>query len=231
MTEPKKPSRFHASPAEIDAFLRENFAEDALLNFYRAAGDEVLDEAITHGRQHRGVMETRNCKHIYLAGMADVLDELWDFRYYPAKLPKLETYNRPFNPPRSLDQAAGFHPEDSTHHPQYTRLPSPKAPVKVIIREVPGGWDAHEPHSPSKIVATAVVYDDLEAKLRQLPMDVHVIGIIGGPVDDSESEHIHTFRDVASWPSGPNSTSTLRQCSCGESIEADTTHPPVWEND
>jgi hypothetical protein len=95
-----EPSRFHASPAEIDAFLRANFAEDVLLNFYRAVGDEVLDEALQHGRQYRGVMESRNCKHVYLAGMADVMDEIWDYRYYPAKLPKLGAYNRPFNPPR-----------------------------------------------------------------------------------------------------------------------------------
>jgi hypothetical protein len=85
MTTPDKPSRFHASPAQIDAFLRQHFAEDALLNFYQAVG-----------------------KHVYLAGMADVMSEMWDFRYYPAKLPKLETYNRPFNPPRGR-----YLPDDS----------------------------------------------------------------------------------------------------------------------
>lgn len=102
MTTPEQPSRFHAAPSEIDAFLREHFAEDVLLNFYRAVGDEVLDEALTHGRQHRAAKEqSGNFKHVYLAGMADVMDEIWDFRYYPAKLPKLGTYNRPFNPPRT----------------------------------------------------------------------------------------------------------------------------------
>jgi hypothetical protein len=96
-----QPNRFHASPAEIDAFLREHFAEDVLLNFYRTVGDEVLDEALQHGRQHRAAKEqSGSFKHIYLAGMADVMDEIWDFRYYPAKLPQLDGYTRPFNPPR-----------------------------------------------------------------------------------------------------------------------------------
>lgn len=159
----EQPSRFNASPAEIDAFLRENFAEDVLLNFYRAVGDEVLDEALTHGRQHRGVMETRNCKHVYLAGMADVMDEMWDYRYYPAQLPKLETYDRPFNLKPSL------HPENSTHHPTNSPLPSPKLPIKVTIREVPGGWDAlAEDSDRARPIASAITYTALQAKLASL---------------------------------------------------------------
>jgi hypothetical protein len=101
MTKDNAPSRFHASPAEIDAFLRQHFAEDVLLNFYRAVGDEVLDEALMYGKQRRAVYESRHCKHLYLAGMSDVIDQIWDYRYYPANLPKLGTYDRPFNPPRT----------------------------------------------------------------------------------------------------------------------------------
>jgi hypothetical protein len=99
---PEPPSRFHASPAEIDAFLRQNFAEDVLLNFYRAAGDEILDEITTSGKQFRGLAETKGGKHVYLAGMDDVLTHIWDDRYYPAQLPKLATYDRPFG------QRAGY---------------------------------------------------------------------------------------------------------------------------
>jgi hypothetical protein len=169
MTDDNAPSRFHASPAEVDAFLREYFAEDALLNFYRAVGDEVLDEALTHGRQHRGVMESRNCKHIYLSGMADVMDAMWDFRYYPAELPRLETYDRPFNPPRAL------HPQDSTYHPDNTRLPSPKLPINVRIRSIPGGFVALQDDDPKKVVAAANSLPILTAKLGAVSGTVNVL--------------------------------------------------------
>lgn len=95
-----QPSRFYAAPAQIDAFLREYFAEDVLLHFYRALGDEVLDEALMHGRRHRAAKEqSGNFKHVYLAGMADVMDEIWDNRYYPEKLPDMSSYTRPHKTP------------------------------------------------------------------------------------------------------------------------------------
>jgi hypothetical protein len=169
-----KPSRFHASPAQIDAFLREHFAEDALLNFYRAVGDEVLDEAITYGKQHRGLMESRNCKHLYLSGMADVMDAIWDFRYYPAKLPSLTTYDLPFN--RPTPSRRGLHPENSTFHPDNTRLPSPKeGTLNVFVQQVADGWDAVRDDDRSHIVAVAYTLPDLMDKLKSSSVVIHVV--------------------------------------------------------
>lgn len=121
MTEqPEQPSRFYATPAEIDAFLRQHFAEDVLLHFYRALGDEILDEAIAHGREYRTTKESRSAKHVYLAGMADVMDEMWDYRFYPAVLPDMSHHDRPHMRPPSV------HPDESSYHPSRTQLPSPK---------------------------------------------------------------------------------------------------------
>lgn len=36
-------------------------------------------------------------------------------------------------------------------------------------------------------------------------------------------DHIHLFKNVGSWPSGPDETTTLRRCSCGEEINATIT--------
>jgi hypothetical protein len=208
----EQPSRFHASPAQIDAFLREHFAEDALLNYYRAVGDEILDEALSHGREHRGVMESRNAKHVYLAGMADVMEAIWDFRYYPAKLPALKTYDRPFNKPREnravpetfdalleassppgareLEEAhpvpkdarqkmrealLRLHPEDSTYHPTNTRLPSPKLPIDVRIRSIPGGFVALQDDDPKRTVAAANSLPVLMSKLQDVSGTVNVM--------------------------------------------------------
>lgn len=44
------PSRFYAKPAEIDAFLREYFAEDVLLDYQRAIGAAAVDEAAEQQR-------------------------------------------------------------------------------------------------------------------------------------------------------------------------------------
>jgi hypothetical protein len=103
MTEDNTPSRFHASPAEIDAFLRQHFAEDVLLNYYRAVGDEVLDEIQTSGQTFRRSLE-QTTKHVYLSGITDVLAHIQDDRYFPAKLPKLESYNRPWGSPRTVQE-------------------------------------------------------------------------------------------------------------------------------
>ena len=39
------PSRFNATPAEVDQFLRFHFAEDTLLRFEQAVGNRVVTEA------------------------------------------------------------------------------------------------------------------------------------------------------------------------------------------
>jgi hypothetical protein len=45
-----RPSRFHATPAEIDAFLRFHFAEDTLLRYQWAIGDAAAHEAAVDAR-------------------------------------------------------------------------------------------------------------------------------------------------------------------------------------
>lgn len=92
---PDQPSRFYATPAEIDTWLREHFAEDTLLHFYRAVGDAALDEIVTSGKGFRTRSEAEHGKHVYLAGMDDVLDWVQEDRYYPATLPDLQHNDRP----------------------------------------------------------------------------------------------------------------------------------------
>lgn len=50
--------------------------------------------------------------------------------------------------------------------------------INVTIREVPGGWIACQDNDRSRVVAEAILYDELEAALRKLPTPVHVEAII-----------------------------------------------------
>lgn len=83
---PGLPSRFTATPAEVDAYLRTILAEDTYLRYQRAIGDAVLDEIQTSGKAFRAGQEAEHAKHVYLAGMDDVLQAIWDDRYYPSQL-------------------------------------------------------------------------------------------------------------------------------------------------
>jgi hypothetical protein len=170
---PEPPSRFHASPAEIDAFLRQNFAEDVLLNFYRAAGDEVLDEITASGKQFRGLAETKGGKHVYLAGMDDVLTHIWDDRYYPAQLPDMASYDLPFNPSRTVAEWGLL--KDAQARQELLSEPDL---VPVTIREVPGGWIACKDNDRNQVVAESVVFQDVELRLSALPYPVIVTEIL-----------------------------------------------------
>ncbi|MET4670811.1 hypothetical protein [Streptomyces sp. PvR018] len=44
--EAARPSRFSATPAQVDAFLRQHFAEDTYLGFQQAIGAHALEEAV-----------------------------------------------------------------------------------------------------------------------------------------------------------------------------------------
>lgn len=44
--EAARPSRFSATPAEVDAFLRQRFAEDTYLGFQQAISAHALEEAV-----------------------------------------------------------------------------------------------------------------------------------------------------------------------------------------
>lgn len=50
----RRPSRFYGKPAEINAWLREDFAEDTLLAFYQWIGARAVTEAAEDIRQHPG---------------------------------------------------------------------------------------------------------------------------------------------------------------------------------
>lgn len=125
---PEQPSRFYATPAQIDAFLRQNFAEDALLHFYQAVGDEVLDEIETTGKEYRAKSEAEQGKHIYLAGMSDVLDWVHDNRYYPKALPAMDHHRYPVKTPPKIPEhapcpATNDHPPHRYAHPVYGIIP------------------------------------------------------------------------------------------------------------
>lgn len=85
-----KPSRFSGKPAEIDAWMRERFAEDTYLSYQRAIGDAVLDEIQTSGKTFRNAEEASHVPRVYLAGMDDVLEHVMDDRYFPASLVNFE---------------------------------------------------------------------------------------------------------------------------------------------
>lgn len=50
MPDSTKPSRFSATPAEIDAFLREHFAEDVLQKYQWAIGEAAVRTAVSEAR-------------------------------------------------------------------------------------------------------------------------------------------------------------------------------------
>lgn len=52
-----RPSRFHATPAEVDAYLRTLLAEDVYLRFQQAIGDASLAEAVEDAATVRAAAE------------------------------------------------------------------------------------------------------------------------------------------------------------------------------
>jgi hypothetical protein len=87
----RKPSRFHATPREIDAFLREHFAEDTLLRYQWAIGDAAAHEAAEEIRE-----DSRGALVRSRAGMgplqnamlhaADLIDPAKDGGHFPSVL-------------------------------------------------------------------------------------------------------------------------------------------------
>jgi hypothetical protein len=58
--------------------------------------------------------------------------------------------------------------------------------IKVTVREVPGGWIALQDDDRSKVIAEAVVYDDLETRLLRHSAPVTIEEVISG--EDEEDE-------------------------------------------
>jgi hypothetical protein len=83
------PSRFYATPAEIDLFLRRHFAEDILLDFQRAIGQEAVREAVEDLRVYRNHPDNTVMKQAWRQGVDDAamqIDPEEDAGYYPSQL-------------------------------------------------------------------------------------------------------------------------------------------------
>jgi hypothetical protein len=82
------PSRFHATPAQIDAFLRHHFAEDTLLRYQQAIGGRAVTEAARDIRSDTNLRKTEGENRLAKYGreLADLVDPLKDGGPYPSEL-------------------------------------------------------------------------------------------------------------------------------------------------
>jgi hypothetical protein len=84
------PSRFRATPAEVDWYLRKILTEESLLNYQRAIGNRAVEEAAEEIRQEtarlkaHGVLEPD--KDWAAATAADWIDTSKEGGHYPSKL-------------------------------------------------------------------------------------------------------------------------------------------------
>lgn len=87
---PVKPSRFSATPAEIDRYLRLILAEDTYLRYQRTIGDLAVEEAArdirmeTASLKANGVLEFD--KHRPCRDAADQIDPAKGGGHYPSRL-------------------------------------------------------------------------------------------------------------------------------------------------
>jgi hypothetical protein len=84
----RKPNRFHATPREVDAFLRHHFAEDTLLRFEQAIGNRAVTEAAVDVRSDTNLrqLEGENRLAEYGRELADLIDALKGGGHYPSSL-------------------------------------------------------------------------------------------------------------------------------------------------
>lgn len=84
----RKPSRFHATPAEIDQFLRFHFAEDTLLRYHWAIGDRAVTEAAVDVRSDTNLrqLEAEHQLAEYGRELADLIDPMKSGGHYPSEL-------------------------------------------------------------------------------------------------------------------------------------------------
>ncbi|MFE6785130.1 hypothetical protein ACFVFF_23025 [Streptomyces sp. NPDC057680] len=87
---PQRPSRFSATPAQVDEYLRRILAEDTLLNYQRAIGNKAVEEAAMDIRMEiatlrvNGVLEPG--KDWAASSVADHIDPAKGGGHYPSKL-------------------------------------------------------------------------------------------------------------------------------------------------
>jgi hypothetical protein len=91
----RQPSRFSATPEDIDAFLHQEFAEDTLLKFYQWVGQHAVFEAVVDGQgvqldEPEGHTIKPQWREAWLEGKSAVLNRIdytEDGGPYPTKLP------------------------------------------------------------------------------------------------------------------------------------------------
>lgn len=83
-----KPSRFHATPAEIDQFLREHFAEDRIQLYQWAIGDWAVTEAALDVRSDTNLRQLEGEHQLaeYGRELADLIDPMKGGGHYPSVL-------------------------------------------------------------------------------------------------------------------------------------------------
>jgi hypothetical protein len=87
-----RPSRFRATPAQLDAFLREHFAEDTLLRYQWAIGDAAAHQAAeeiradAQKRYDRDYSDNRVFRQQGADAAADLIDPAKDGGHYPSVL-------------------------------------------------------------------------------------------------------------------------------------------------
>lgn len=84
-----RPSRFTATPAEIDAYLRSILAEDTYLRYQQAIGSEAVREAMGDAVSFRNCDDNAQMKQAWRSGIDDALgwiDPDGDGGPYPSQL-------------------------------------------------------------------------------------------------------------------------------------------------
>lgn len=92
----ESPSRFYATPAEVDAFLREHFAEDTLLRYQQAIGNAAVHEATEELRSMANYTypSPNTFDEKYAEGVqwaTDEIDPANDGGHWPSTLINLDT--------------------------------------------------------------------------------------------------------------------------------------------
>lgn len=87
---PELPSRFHATPAEVDAYLRTILAADTYLRFQQAIGDHAIAQTVEDVQAVRAAADNEGLfNNDWREGWDDVIDRIDPDRgngQYPVKL-------------------------------------------------------------------------------------------------------------------------------------------------
>jgi len=78
----EKPSRFSATPADVDRYLRTILAEDTYLKFQRVIGDIAVEEAAKDLRMQHAAREA----DVEWLDAADHIDPMKGGGHYPSQL-------------------------------------------------------------------------------------------------------------------------------------------------